>query len=71
MKSKTYLSAKITDEGRVEVVINGTTDELLVLLEKEAVSIFKEREKHGHHDSIALFYLFFKNVAKEVFNIDL
>ena len=71
MKSETHLSAKITDEGYAEVVINGTTEELLVLLEKEAVSIFKEREKHGYHDSMALFYLFYKNVAKEVFDIDL
>lgn len=29
MKSETYLSAKITDEGRAEVAINGTADELL------------------------------------------
>ena len=71
MKSETYLSAKITDEGRVEVVINGTADELLALLVEEAVSIFRECEKHGHHVSMALFYLFLKDVAKEVFNIDL
>lgn len=71
MKSETYLSAKITDEGRVEVAINGTTVELLVLLEREAVSIFEECEKHGHQDSLALLYLFVKNVAKEVLDIDL
>ena len=70
MKSETYLSAKITDEGRAEVAINGTADELLALLEEEAVSIFKECEKQGHHASMALFYLFLKNVAKEVLNID-
>ena len=31
MKSETYLSAKITDEGRVKVEINGPADEVLEL----------------------------------------
>ena len=71
MKSETYMSAKITDEGRAEVVINGTADKLIALLEEEAVTVYKECEKHGHHVGMALFYLFLKDVAKEVFNIDL
>lgn len=72
MKSKTHLSAKITDEGLLEVTINGTADELLVLLEDEAVSIFKELKKHGGYpECFKVFTLFYKNVAKEVFDIDL
>lgn len=70
MKSETRLSAKITDEGRVKVEINGTADEVLVLLEDEAVSIFKELKKQGYPDSIKVFALFFEHVTKEVFNID-
>ena len=70
MKSKTYLSAKITDD-RVKVDINGPASEVMALLEEEAVSIFKSFKENGYSDTMALFYLFIKNVAKEVFNIDL
>ena len=71
MKSKTYLSAKITDDDRVKVDINGPASEVMELLEEEAVSIFKLFKENGHSDTMALFCLFYKNVAKEVFDIDL
>lgn len=71
MKSKTYLSAKITDDDRVKVDINGPASEVVELLEEEAVSIFKSFKENGYSDTMALFCLFFKNVAKEVFDIDL
>lgn len=70
MKSETYLSAKITD-GRVKVDINGPASEVMELLEEEAVSIFKLFKENGYSDTMALFCLFIKNVAKEVFNSDL
>ena len=71
MKSETHLSAKITDEGRVEVEINGTADKVLVLLENEAVFIFKELKKQGYPDGFKVFAQFFEHVTKEVFDIDL
>ena len=71
MKSETYLSAKITDDDRVKVNINGPGSDVMILLEEEAVSIFKSFKENGCSNTIALFYLFLKNVAKEVFNIDL
>ena len=70
MKSETYLSAKITDD-RVKVDINGPVGEVYELLEKAAVFIFKSFKKNGYSETIALFFLFYKNVAKEVFDIDL
>lgn len=70
MKSKTYLSAEIIDD-RVKVDINGSASEVMELLEEEAVSIFKSFKENGCSDTIALFCLFYKNVAKEVFDIDL
>lgn len=71
MKSETYLSAKITDD-RVKVDINGPASEVMELLEEEAISIFKSFFKDtGYSDTMEVFCLFFKNVAKEVFNIDL
>ena len=69
MKSKTYLSAEITDD-RIKVNINGPASEVVELLEEEAVSIFKSFKETGYSDTMALFCLFFANVAKEVFNID-
>lgn len=71
MKSKTYLSAKITDDDRVKVDINGPASEVMELLEEEAVSIFKSFKENGGSNTIELFCLFYKNVAKEVFDIDL
>lgn len=71
MTSKTYLSAKITDDDRVKVDINGPASEVMVLLEEEAVTIFKSFKDNGYSDRMALFCLFIKNVAKDVFNIDL
>ena len=71
MKSEIYLSAKITDDGRVKLDINGPASEVMELLEDEAVSIFKSFKENGYSDTMALFCRFFKNVAKEVFNIDL
>lgn len=71
MKSKTYLSAKITDDDRVKVDINGPADEVIVLLEDATVSIFKSFEENGCSHTMALFRLFFKKVTEEVFNIDL
>ena len=71
MTSKTYLSAKITDDDRVKVDINGPASEVMVLLEEEAVTIFKSFKDNGYSDTMALFCLFIKNVAKDVFNIDL
>lgn len=71
MKSKTYLSAKITDDDRIKVDINGPASEVMELLEEEAVSIFKSFKGNGYSDTMALFCLFYKNVAKEVFDIDL
>ena len=70
MTSKSYLSAKITDDDRVKVNINGPASEVMVLLEEEAVTIFKSFKDNGYSDTMALFCLFFKNVAEEVFNID-
>lgn len=69
MKSETYLSSKITDD-RVKVDINGPASEVMELLEGEAISIFKSFKENGYSDTMALFCLFIKNVAKEVFNID-
>lgn len=66
MKSKTYLSSKITDDDRVKVDINGPASEVM-----EAVSIFKSFKENGGSNTIELFCLFYKNVAKEVFDIDL
>ena len=71
MKSKTYLSAKITDDYRIKVDINGHASEVMELLEEEAVSIFKWFKENCHSDTTELFCLFYKNVAKEVYNIDL
>lgn len=71
MKSKTYLSAKITDDDRVRVDINGPASEVMEVLEESAVSIFKSFKETGYSDTMALFCLFFKNVAKEVFDIEL
>lgn len=71
MKSEPYMSATITDEGRVKLEIHGPGNKLLVLLEEEAVSIFEELKNEGNPATMALFWLFFKNVAKEVFDIDL
>lgn len=70
MKSETYLLARITDD-RVKVYINGPASEVMELLKKEAVSIFKSFKENGCSDTNAVFCLFFKNVAKEVFDIDL
>ena len=67
MKSEIYLSAKITDDGRVKLDINGPGREVMELLEEEAVSIFKSFKDNGCSDTVALFCLFFKNVAEEVF----
>lgn len=71
MKSKTYLSAKITDDDRVRVDINGPASEVMEVLEESAVFIFKSFKETGYSDTMALFCRFFKNVAKEVFDIDL
>lgn len=70
MKSKTYLSAKITDDD-VKVDINGSASEVMALLEEEAITIFKLFKEKGFSDTFALFCLFYKKVAKEVFNINL
>ena len=70
MKSETYLSAKITDD-RVKVAFNGPVGEVYALLEEAAVSIFKSFKENGYSETIALFGLFYKNVAKEVFDVDL
>lgn len=71
MKSETYLSAKITDDDRFKVDVNGTADEVLALLVDLTVSIFKSFEENGCSYTMSLFRLFFKNVCKEVFDIDL
>ena len=71
MKSKTYLSAKVTDDDRVKVNINGPAIEVMEVLEAAAVSIFKSFKENGYSDTMALYCLFLKNVAKEVFDIDL
>ena len=71
MKSKTYLSAKITDDARVKVNINGPASEVMEVLEAAAVSIFKSFKETGYSDAKALYCLFLQNVAKEVFDIDL
>lgn len=70
MKSETYLSAKIMN-GRVKVEMQGPADKLLSLLTEEAVGIFKELVKEGYPDTFEVFRMFFGNVAKEVFDIDL
>lgn len=70
MKIETYMTAKIHD-GRVKVEMQGPADKLLSLLTEEVVAIFKELKKEGCPDTLEVFSLFFKNVAKEVFNIDL
>lgn len=70
MKSETYLSAKIMN-GRVKVEMQGPADKLLSLLTEEAVGLFKELAKEGHPDTSEVFRMFYGNVAKEVFNIDL
>ena len=71
MKSKTYLSVKITDDDRTKVDINGPASEVMELLEELTVSIFKLFKDNGCSDTMALLCLFYKNVAKEVFDIDL
>ena len=71
MKSETHLSARITDDGRLQLDIYGPAGKILVLLEEEAVSIFEKLKNEGNPATMALFCLFYKNVAKEVFNIDL
>ena len=71
MKSEIYLSAKITDDGRVKLDINGPGREVMELLEEEAVYIFKSFKDNGYSDTMAVFSMFIKNVAKEVFDIDL
>ena len=71
MKSKTYLSAKITDDDSVKVDINGPAIEVMGVLEAAAVSIFKSFKENGYSDTMALYCQFIKNVSKEVFNIDL
>ena len=71
MKSETYLSAAITDEGCVKVNIHGHADELLILLEDETVSIFKGLRDGGYPYTMDVFYLFIQNIVKEVFDIDL
>ena len=71
MKSKTYLSARITDDDRVKVDIKGPASEVMEVLEAAAVSIFKSFKENGCSDAIDVFSLFCENVAKEVFDIDL
>lgn len=71
MKSKTYLSAKITDDDRVKVDINGPAREVMVLLEEEAVMLFKSFKENGYPDTMGVFCQFVENVTKEVFDIDL
>ena len=71
MKSETYLSAKITDDDRVKVDINGPARHVLELLEEEAVMLFKSFKENGCSDTMAVFCQFIRNVSKEVFDIDL
>lgn len=72
MKSNTYLSSKILDDERYRVDINGPTDEVMELLEAQTVAIFKLLKKDsGLPDTMERFCFLYKNVAKEVFNIDL
>ena len=70
MKIETHLSAKIQD-GRVKLEMQGPADKLLSLLTEEAVGLFKELTNEGYPDTFEVFHLFFKNVAREVFDIDL
>lgn len=70
MKSETRMSAKILDDGRVNVDIQGPANEVLSLLEEETVSVFKKLEEEGYPAMMAAFYLFVKNVGKEVFGFD-
>lgn len=70
MKIETHLSAKIQD-GRVKIEMQGPADKLLSLLTEETVGLFKELTNEGCPDTFEVFRMFFGNVAKEVFNIDL
>lgn len=71
MKSKAYMSATITDEGRVKVDIYGPGDKLLPLLEEEAYAIFKELKEKCYPATLEVMCLFFKNIAERVFPDDL
>lgn len=72
MKSETYhLSAEIQEDDRVKVSINGPTNIVLVLLEKEAVAIFNSLKDSGKPDTLDVMCLFFKNVAERVYGVDL
>lgn len=71
MKSETYLSAKIQDDGRVNVDIYGPANKLIPLLEEETVSIFKNLKDECYLDTLKVMCLFFKNIAERVFGDDL
>ena len=71
MKSEIYLSAKITDDDQVEVALKGPANKILVVLEEEAVQIFKELKNAGYPDTMEIFCLFFKKVTERVFPDDL
>lgn len=71
MKSKTYLFSEILDDDCYRIDINGPSDEVMELLEAQAVAVFKAIKDSGRLDSMDLFCFFFKNVAKKVFDIDL
>lgn len=71
MKFETLMTARINDDDQLEVSINGPANDLLVLLEEEAVRLFKELKNEGYPDTQAVFRLFFKNVTERVFPDDL
>lgn len=71
MKIKTFMTAQVTDDDNIKVYITGPANKLLVLLEEEAVQIFKELKDEGYPDTLEVACIFFKNVAERVFNDDL
>lgn len=71
MKSENYLSAEIQEDGHVKVTINGPSNIVLLLLEEEAVAIFNSLKDASRSTTMKVMLMFFKNVAKEVLDIDI
>lgn len=71
MKSETHLSAKIQEDGRLQVDFYGPADELLLLLEEEACAIFKDLKDKCCSTTYEVMCMIFANIAERVFPDDL
>ena len=71
MKSEPYMSATITQDGRLQVDIYAPADKLLPLIEEEACAIFNDLKDMCYPDTLEVMCLFFKNIAERVFPDDL